>query len=485
VRRRLVLTVVAAVAVALVVLLALTGREDARPPATASASTLNGTLADPEGDGVLAEGPAEALRDRTELAPRARRGRPLALLAQITDAHVRDEESPARALLLDRLGPPFTSTFRLQEALSGQVLAAAVAAVNRLGPQAVLVTGDLIDSAQANELDQALGVLEGGRVDPDSGARGYDGPQAASSPDPFIYRPDVDAPRHPGLLGRAQRRFSSPGLDAPWYPALGNHDFLVQGEAPPSPALGRLAIGGQSLVEADDDLQLPESFDPLVVDRLLAGALPGRTAAVPPDQKRGHLTAREVVARLREASAGGGSGSRLDYSYDVGPQLRVVTLDAVRREGGSDGRVLPEQVDWLRGEIARAGERWVIVVTHQPLASSERGDAALALLDASPRVVAAVAGHTHESSIEPRRTAAGGYWLIGTPSLADYPQQARALRLVETAGGVAIETWMLDTAPGDLPDTARELAFLDAQGGRPQGAAGDPADRNARLYLER
>ena len=36
---------------------------------------------------------------------------------------------------------------------------------------------------------------------------------------------------------------------------------------------------------------------------------------------------------------------------------------------------------------------------------------------------------------------------------------------------------------GGLAATARELAFLDAQGGRPQGFAGAPADRNARLFV--
>ena len=42
---------------------------------------------------------------------------------------------------------------------------------------------------------------------------------------------------------------------------------------------------------------------------------------------------------------------------------------------------------------------------------------------------------------------------------------------------------MLDTAPDRLADIARELAYLDAQGGRPAGDAGTSADRNARLYL--
>ena len=122
----------------------------------------------------------------------------------------------------------------------------------------------------------------------------------------------------------------------------------------------------------------------------------------------------------------------------------------------------------------------MIVVSHQPLAGSEGGDELLAILDDHPRVIAALSGHTHRNQVAPR----GHYWLISTASLIDYPQQARALRVIKTAGGgAAIQTWMLDhTSPGDLGRIARQLSYLDAQGGRPNGFAGGRLDRNVTLY---
>jgi len=61
---------------------------------------------------------------------------------------------------------------------------------------------------------------------------------------------------------------------------------------------------------------------------------------------------------------------------------------------------------------------------------------------------------------------------------------ARALRVVATAGGgVAMQTWMLDHVfPGPHGLIARELSFLDAQGGRPQCFAGSRLDPNLTLY---
>jgi 3',5'-cyclic AMP phosphodiesterase CpdA len=468
-------------------------------------STREATIADADGDGALDRGPAERLVDRTELAPRGRATREVLRFGQLADVHVRDEESPARVPFLDRLGPPVTSTFRPQEALSPQVLTAAIRTLNAERPDAVLLTGDLLDSAQRNELDQLLAVLRGGPVDPSSGTEGYRGVQSAANPDGQFYRPDLDAPRHRGLLGRAQREYFSPGLRAPWFPALGNHDVLVQGELPPSDATDAIATGDRALLTFDPVLEdllqdlprggrggTPDLRDvpPEAIEDLLAGGIPGRTTEVPPDPRRRHLRGAEPADLLREAAnlADAPGGPRLDYAADLAPDVRLIVLDTANRDGGARGVVGPEQVRFLRRELARAGDRSIVVVDHHGLDRSDGGEAARELLAGDDRVVAELTGDTHRNEIRPVQTESGGYWQITTGSLADWPQQGRMLRLVTGPDGErAIETWMVDHAGGldaeDLAGAARELAFLDAQGGRPNGFAGGRRDRNARLWL--
>ncbi len=466
----------------LLVALAVAGCGEAgRSPS--GGSTVDATIVDGDRNGSLEPGPGEALSNRTDLAPARRSVRVLATFAQLTDVHVSDEESPARAPFLDRFGAPVSSSFRPQEALQPQVLASAVATLNRLHPDAVIESGDLIDNDQRNELDQALRILRGGRVDPSSGPRRYTGVQEGRNPDAFYYRPDVDAPRHPGILAAAQRPFTSPGLRAPWYPVLGNHDFMVSGVLPPTPLTRRAAVGSRRLDSLPPGTRAPgeRELTAAALDRVLASVPPRFTSRVPPDPRRREMGVSEVVASLRRGSGHGRPGPRLDYTFDIGKRFRGIVLDAARRDRDG-GSLAPGQLPWLRDQLRLAGRRYVVLFTHEPLRKVDGGEAALRLLDSDRRVVATVAGDTHRNQIAPR----AGHWQITTSSLIDFPQQARAFRLVQTAGGgVALETWLIDHGPGPrgLAAISRELAYLDSQGGRPAGFSGGRLDRNVRLFV--
>ncbi|MDA0181564.1 metallophosphoesterase [Solirubrobacter phytolaccae] len=440
--------------------------DDSRPAATGGDSTLKSTLVDSGGDGFLEAGPGEPLRNRGNTA---KLGRTLVTFGQLTDTHVRDEESPARVPFMDRIGAPFTSTFRPQEAFSTQTLDAAVRALNRQNPDAVFVTGDITDNAQRNELALAIKTLEGGRVNPDSGRPGYRGVQQPDSADPFYYRPDFDAPSHPGAIGDAQRAFTAEGLKAPFYALVGNHDVLAQGEVPPTDAINAYATGDQMVQSLDPELldRLPqEEIDAKqATEALLSNPFQLPSVTVPTDEQRHLVEPGEAERELGHPS--------MDYTVDLTDRVRAVTVDTVNRDGTSRARINPEQLQRLDQQLDT--DRFVVVFSHNPLTPE-----ALAVLDRHPNVVASVAGNSHRNRI----TQHGRFWQISTSSLADFPQQSRMFRLRETTNGVALETWMVDHDGKGLAGTSRELAYLDAQGGRPQDFAGTRQDRNARLFVQ-
>ncbi len=468
-------------------------------PAGCPGSTLRCTLADPEDIGALELGAAEPLLQRRDLAPSAGAARTLVVFAQISDAHVTDSQSPLRVEAIDPAGGAVTSAFRPHEALTAQVLAAAEVSVNALHPEFVLETGDLVDNAQRNELSWALGILRGGTIRPDSGTPGYEGVQAATSPDPFLYRPDIDQPRHPGLLAAALKPFDAPGLTAPWLPLVSNHDILVQGNLPVDAALARVATGSRKLVAASRavfDEARDGTLDPTDVPALLEDKAVGRFESVSADSGRRPLSAGEVVAAIEAASGVTADPAMrraglLAYHRTVAPGIVLIALDTANRIGGAEGVIPPIEIDWLRETLLAAEGSRILIASPTALEDTDGGGSALALIDAAAGVVAVLSGDTHRSLITPRQTASGGYWLIRTPSLVDFPQQARAFRLVElTDGRVALDTWLVDHAgapgaPGylGLAGISRALAELDFQGGRPKRHAGRREDRNVRLFL--
>ena len=134
----------------------------------------------------------------------------LVSLIHLSDIHICDAASPARLEFLDRMADPdnplsqlipYVGSYRAQEFLSTQVFEAMVRAVNAISVSpttgnaidSVVITGDVIDNAQANELEWYHTILESGEVNPKSGHATLS--EAAHSWTPaqnggFYYRPD-------------------------------------------------------------------------------------------------------------------------------------------------------------------------------------------------------------------------------------------------------------------------------------------------------
>jgi metallophosphoesterase (TIGR03767 family) len=565
----------------------------------AADTTLDRTILPVGGGGFqpLQGGPGErhVLRrgGGVEVVPgRAKRRRSLLNFAQLTDPQIVDEMSPARVDFVDPAGGEVRSAWRPQEAMGLHVFDKVVRSINanRRSPvrqgngrrarlRLALATGDLADNQQLNETRWFRNVLDGGRIDPFSGraigpgnacpsatpaqaaainadvaARRYTGVQdyedyaaAPAARQAGFWDPDVPPPapspyaafpRVPGLIDRAQARFTATGLDVPWYIARGNHDGLIQGNAPASIDLFRaIAVGclkvfpNATLDPADFEGASDEELfavlgDPSRIAQLLGGARP-----VAPDPARRIISKREYRSVVggrhgfRHTPAGqlrASRGTASYYAWSPRPGLRFVSLDTVAEGGGDSGNVDHPQFRWLRRELGRAQRRDQLVVAFghhtlgtmnnarpdelagpcqpadepgcdrdprrsTPLHRGTEGARTIeGLFAGTPNLIAYVAGHTHANRIDFHE----GFWQINTASHIDWPQQSRLIEIMDNRDGtLSLFGTVVDHAGGGLASLARTLSYNDPQREGIEGSEGGAdkrgtrGDRNVELLL--
>ncbi|MEA2241595.1 MAG: hypothetical protein QOD24_1151 [Solirubrobacteraceae bacterium] len=157
-------------------------------PTTTSYATIGGDPQAPYSRLRLLPGWRRVVRE--DLGAQARSGRhlrrrSLLYFAQLTDFQLSDEESPARAEVLDIVRTPFMSAWRPQEALEPFTVDQVIRQVNRFDSSSLrnqrrrharlaltITTGDSADNQQINETRWVVQLLEGGRLDPNSGVEG-------------------------------------------------------------------------------------------------------------------------------------------------------------------------------------------------------------------------------------------------------------------------------------------------------------------------
>lgn len=544
----------------------------------AGKTTTDETIRAAGGSGFvgLEGGPGESYRTRKHPSAkptkeRAKNRRSLAFFGQLTDPQIADEMSPARVDFLDGAGGELVSSWRPQELFGPQVFDLVVRNLNANRTSAVksgkgnraklgfvITTGDLADNQQLNETRWFKGVLDGGTVDPFSGkpisatntcggatpdevnalnaavaGRQYTGVadyddyrgvpvdrySAFWDPDeaPPAGGPYAAFPRYPGLLERAQNRFQAEGLKVPWYIARGNHDGLVQGNAPASNDIIRSIATGclkvfptpvidpAAFASLDESAVLPRIASNAYLAQLLAAA-----KKVPPDPDRRILSTVEYKLQIggshgySKVAASERSASKNNatyYSFRPRKGIELISLDTVAEGGGSTGNIDDPQYKWLEKTLisAQKAKRLVIAYGHHTLATMNNTTAdekagpctpPKAGCDADPRkstplhrgtagaksvrdlflryrnFVAYVAGHTHDNDIQLFKKGRTGFWQINTASHADFPQQSREIEVMDNRDGtISLFTTILDhAAPTTAPAAGTAAASLtDAQ----------------------
>ena len=368
----------------------------------------------------------------------------LTYLAQLSDMHIFDEESPARWYQVRWAAG---NLYRYQEAYTAQVLDAMVRTINRFHTHHVarpldfaVVTGDVIDNAQRNELDWFVQVMDGKWVHPDSGA-------------------DDDP-----IAGVGKRRygndpsdgFQAAGLVVPWYVTAGNHDTLYEG-----------IFANDNVVGSPTRDRAHFAVDYTDLDQSAAAALgvhyfvprpceyyTARARSIVSDRRRRMVRGLDefMKAHLDSPSEPVGHGFtkknvKAKSGYYVakpvaGVPLRLIGLDTTP-DRGSEGKLSKEQLERLERDLQRAERAGalVVVISHHPSANlvSPWSTRLRKVLWSSPNVVLHLAGHTHRHGVVARRPVGAepgvGYWEVITASLIDWPQQQRLVEIVDRGDG--------------------------------------------------
>ena len=370
---------------------------------------------------------------------RAERRRSLLYIGQLSDFQLADEESPARVEFVD-FGP-FGAAWRPWEALNPHIDDATIRKLNtftaaspiasadgsRRAMDFTIVTGDSADSQQFNETDWVKTLLQGGTINPGSGAsptestdpscallnpvtspdsatpQNYTGVQDfddyIEGPTPQFYDPDAPAgafagwPQYSSLMDRAQQPFVAAGLKVPSYMAFGNHDALVQGNAAANAGYESVATGcvkPMSPAVSDPDTLGGglSALSPAGLQGLLL-TNPQSLALVPPDPKRRFVSKDQYkqvflggsqadghgFALIDPAEQAASNGAAGYYSWNPAPGFKFVALDTVSEAGvvgpSSDGNIDDPQFQWLRGELqeATASGQLVVLFSHHAIPS--------------------------------------------------------------------------------------------------------------------
>jgi metallophosphoesterase (TIGR03767 family) len=345
------------------------------------------------------------------------------------------------------------------------------------------------------------------------------------------------------LLDLCRKPFRSSGVGTSWYSVFGNHDGLVQGNAPSLGVLNAVAVGNLKVTG------LPTGID---VQALLAAVAAGDSAAlatlmtagpariVTRDPNRRLLTKKQMVSEyLNTTGAPVGHGFTQQnvtndtayYAFDQGP-FHCISLDTVDPYGYSEGSIDSAQLAWLTAELDANSSRhldangnWVagtgtdkliLIFSHHTVATMSNsigvdrhlGAEVAALLLQYPNVIAWVNGHTHHNEVVPHARAAtaavgGGFWEINTASHIDWPSQSRIVEIVDNGDAtlsifgtiiddIAGTSWnalSISSGPVGLAALAREFAVNDPQRdpetATRDGRRGTLSDRNVELLIKK
>lgn len=462
-------------------------------------------------------GPTSPYVEREDLVSRP------ATLTTVTDVHhfavmsdfqMRDDESPLSVNPVKFLIP--SSYYPASPAIVNQVddmvrTLRAYEVAQQKSIELAVFTGDFTDISQYNEVRIGLDVLDGGWVNPDSGAD--------DDPIPGNFADGKPNDTYDGFDALGLSAATDSQSDIPWYYVAGNHDGLMLGNFPitdkPLNLFGKQMRGGTR--EMYDSIATGTKnwlgYDPSLLG-FLEHLLDPASFTIAADADRRVVNPQEIATEMFTSSGQphghgmqhvierrGNLDGRLHYAFTSNnDRVKHIALDT-NMPIGPEGWLDLYDIAWLKQELQAAQDAGQLVIVsshHKPRDIVLNGGLLVATLNDYPNVIAHLVAHSHINNIRARPgiDAEHGYWEIESGSMVNWPQQFRILDIqIDKASGIGmIKSTMLNhetDSPLHVAQRGRFLAYLERYlEGAPDSEAsltdseGAAEDRNARLYFK-